>query len=885
MPVTFKGSYTVRPMEATCCERVALSEWDQIGTITHVPTIYFYRPTQNSLSQDSTITSTLKHSLSRVLVPFYPLAGRLHWISNGRLELDCNAMGVRFIEADSSSSLEDLGDFSPSSEYHYLVPSVDYTLPIHELPLVLVQLTRFKCGGVSISITISHAVADGPSALHFTCEWARLARGEPLQTVPFLDRKVLRAGEPPLPPLLTKRHVHTEFDHPPLLLGQTENTEERKKKTTVAILKLSKEQVETLRETANESWHRPGRGYTRYESVTGHVWRSACKARGHAHEQPTALGVCVDSRSRMQPPLPKGYFGNATLDVVASSLAGDLISKPLGYASSRIREAIERVNDEYVRSGIEFLKKQEDLSRFQDLYAIGSEKGPFYGNPNLGVVSWLTLPIYGVDFGWGKEVYMGPGTHDFDGDSLLLPGPDGDGSLLLALCLQMGVTLKGSYNVRPMEATWCGRVALSEWDQTGNVTHVPIIYFYRLSQNCLSPDSTLKHSLSRVLVPFYPLAGRLHWISNGRLELDCNAEGVRFIEAESSSSLEELGDFSPSSEYRYLVPTVDYTLPIHEWPLLAVQLTRFKCGGVSISITISHAVVDGPSASHFINEWARLARGEPLQTAPFHDRKVLRAGEPPLMPPLTKYHVHAEFDQPPLLLGETGNTEERKKKTTMAILRLSKTQVETLKKRANESWDGTGRGYSRYESVGGHIWRSACKARGHEHEQPTVLTIMVDSRCRMRPPLPKGYFGNAILDSVACSVAGDLVSKPLGYASSRIREAIERVSDEYVRSGIEFLKKQEDLSRFHQDLYAKGTENEVFYGNPNLALVSWLTMPMFGIDFGWGKEVYFGPAKHDFDGDFVLLPGSDGDGSLLVALGLQLQHMDAFKKHFYQDIA
>ncbi|KAL2338667.1 hypothetical protein Fmac_013113 [Flemingia macrophylla] len=440
MPVTFKTCYTVRPMEQTLHERLPLSEWDQIGTITHVPIIYLYRPPQNWLSHNNaTMAATLKDSLSRVLVPFYPLAGRLHWIGNGRLELHCNDKGVQFVEAESTSTLQDLGDFSPSSEYHHLVPTVDYTLPIHDLPLVLVQLTNFKCGGISLSINISHAVADGPSALHFMCEWARLARGETLQTAPFLDRRVLRAGEPPLAVFPTTRHVHTEFDHPPLLLGQTGYTEERKKKTTVAILKLSKRQVETLRKTANESWceHSNGRGYSRYESVTGHVWRSACKARGHREKQPTALGVCVDSRGRMQPPLPKGYFGNATLDVVATSVAGDLVSKPLGYAASRIREAIERVSDEYVRSGIEFLKRQEDLSRFQDLYAMGSEKGPFYGNPNLGVVSWLTLPIYGVDFGWGKELYMGPGTHDFDGDSLLLPGPDGDGSLLLALCLQV----------------------------------------------------------------------------------------------------------------------------------------------------------------------------------------------------------------------------------------------------------------------------------------------------------------------------------------------------------------------------------------------------------------------------------------------------------------
>ncbi|KAL1371949.1 hypothetical protein HN51_002130 [Arachis hypogaea] len=437
MALTLKGCCMVRPNEATWCGRLPLSEWDQIGTITHVPTIYFYhKPTS---LHTSTIINTLKDSLSRVLVPFYPLAGRLHWINNGRLELECNAMGAQFIEAESSSTLEEVGDLSLSSEYLYhLSPNVDYTLPIHELPLFIVQFTTFKCGGFGLSLAISHAIADGQSALHFINEWSRFARGEALEMVPFLDRKVLRAGEPPLAPL-PAGHGRSEFENPPLLLGQSTNMEQRKKKTTVEFFKLSKQEVDGLRNLANLSWGNPsnGRGYTRYETVAGHVWRSACKAREHKNDQPTCLGVCVDSRCRMKPPLPKGYFGNATLDVVATSLSGDLVSRPLGYASSRIREAIEKVTDEYIKSEIEFLKNQQDLSRFQDLHAMRSDKGPFYGNPNMGVVSWLTLPVNGLDFGWGKEVQMYPGTHEFDGDSVLLPGLDTDGSVVLAICLQV----------------------------------------------------------------------------------------------------------------------------------------------------------------------------------------------------------------------------------------------------------------------------------------------------------------------------------------------------------------------------------------------------------------------------------------------------------------
>jgi len=185
--VTIKGSYIVKPAKPTWTGRVSLSELDQIGTITYVPTIYFYKPSPNWLTPSNDVVNDLKDSLRDVLVPFYLLAGRLHWIGRGRLELECNAMGVMFTEAESESKLEDLGDFLPSSEYKYLIPNVDYTVPIHDLPLLLVQLTKFQCGGISLSLTISHAIVDGQSALHFMSEWARIARGEPLGVVPFLD--------------------------------------------------------------------------------------------------------------------------------------------------------------------------------------------------------------------------------------------------------------------------------------------------------------------------------------------------------------------------------------------------------------------------------------------------------------------------------------------------------------------------------------------------------------------------------------------------------------------------------------------------------------------------------------------------------------------------
>lgn len=436
MAVTYKASSTVKPSEPTWTGTLPLSEWDQIGTIIHISTIYFYKPPPKTPFK--TITTTLKTSLARTLVHFYPLAGRLDWIGGGRLHLICNNAGVHFIEAETESTLDSLlGDSSPNPDYDYLVSSVDYTIPIRDLPLLKVQVTKFQCGGVSVSVNISHVLVDGRSLVHFMYEWTRIARGEKIMMQPFLDRKVLRAGENQVSnPVFD----HKEFDQPPILIGEKNNVEQRKKKTMVAKLKLSKSQLEKLQNSVNNNQMGDNcRPYTRYETITGHIWRVACKSRNHKHEQQIAVSVCVDFLNRLNPPLPKGYFGNAILDVIATGRSGEVVGKPLEYAVGLVRKVIMKVSDEYVKSGIVYLKSQEDLTGFQDIHEFGVDGGPFYGNPNVQVVSWLGFPTIGFDFGWGEEVYKSPGTHDFDGDVLILPGQDedDDGGLVVSVCLQV----------------------------------------------------------------------------------------------------------------------------------------------------------------------------------------------------------------------------------------------------------------------------------------------------------------------------------------------------------------------------------------------------------------------------------------------------------------
>ena len=79
------------------------------------------------------------------------------------------------------------------------------------------------------------------------------------------------------------------------------------------------------------------------------------------------------------------------------------------------------------------------------------------------------------------------------------------------------------------------------------------------------------------------------------------------MEAYADAKLDDIGNFAPTGVVEDLVPKIDYTTPIKEWPLFLAQLTRFSCGGICVGTAISHTMVDGQSATNFISSWAKLA--------------------------------------------------------------------------------------------------------------------------------------------------------------------------------------------------------------------------------------------------------------------------------------
>ena len=138
--------------------------------------------------------------------------------------------------------------------------------------------------------------------------------------------------------------------------------------------------------------------------------------------------------------------------------------------------------------------------------------------------------------------------------------------------------------VKPAEKTPKRGLWLSSLDMLTPIPgHYPLFYISKPSSTPIDPSvrfmnaSVLKEALRKVLADFYPVAGRFRHDHNGRLEINCNGEGVLFVEAETDAVVDDLGDFTPTPElHEALVPTVDATAGLSSFPLLALQVSLYK---------------------------------------------------------------------------------------------------------------------------------------------------------------------------------------------------------------------------------------------------------------------------------------------------------------------
>lgn len=154
---------------------------------------------------------------------------------------------------------------------------------------------------------------------------------------------------------------------------------------------------------------------------------------------------------------------------------------------------------------------------------------------------------------------------------------------------------------------------LSLLDVLAGPFYTPLILFYDSAAGPRRHDyDELRESLSKTLSVLYPFAGRL---KDGSI-IECNDEGADFVRANVTNY--DLGEFlrDPKLEdLRQLLPRDPYPGAIHPaMPMLAVQVTRFRCGGTAVAFCTWHGVVDAIGMAGLFNTWAAINRGERVAT-------------------------------------------------------------------------------------------------------------------------------------------------------------------------------------------------------------------------------------------------------------------------------
>ncbi|RLM87038.1 hypothetical protein C2845_PM04G12800 [Panicum miliaceum] len=199
-----------------------------------------------------------------------------------------------------------------------------------------------------------------------------------------------------------------------------------------------------------------------------------------------------------------------------------------------------------------------------------------------------------------------------------------------------------------------------------------------------------------------------------------------------------------------------------------ITVTFLKCGGVTVGTGMHHVTMDGAGAFQFIRAWTALARGEaPPAPPPFHDRTLLRARSPPRVP-----FEHPVYS-PCYLNGAPRPFATRVYAVPPKLLAGIRAQCAP--------------GASTYCAVTAHLWRAMCVARGLPPDADTRLRVPANVRQRLRPPLPAAYFGNAIVRDLVTVRVGDVLSRPLGFVAERIKRAVSRVDDAFVRSVVDYV--------------------------------------------------------------------------------------------------
>nr|GEX78065.1 benzyl alcohol O-benzoyltransferase [Tanacetum cinerariifolium] len=227
-----------------------------------------------------------------------------------------------------------------------------------------------------------------------------------------------------------------------------------------------------------------------------------------------------------------------------------------------------------------------------------------------------------------------------------------------------------------------------------------------------NPASVIREALAKMLVFYYPFAGRLKEGLERKLMVDCTGEGVLFIEAEA-------------------------------------DVTRLSCGGFIFAIRLNHTMSDAAGLVQFLMALGEIAKGASTpSTLPVWRRELLSARN---LPRVTFNHY--EYKE----LVDTKGTVTPLDDIAHKSFFFGPAQIAAIRRFVLLHLKNC----TMFEVLTAYIWRCRTIALQPDPEDEMRIMCMVNAHKKFNPSIPVGFYGNAFCCPATISTARDLVKKPL----------------------------------------------------------------------------------------------------------------------------
>ncbi|KAF7013509.1 unnamed protein product [Triticum aestivum] len=394
--------------------------------------------------------------------------------------------------------------------------------------------------------------------------------------------------------------------------------------------------------------------------------------------------------------------------------------------------------------------------------------------------------------------------------------------------------------VGPSEpGTPTGTISLSSFDKVQ--IPIPMALLLVFDEPIDDPAETIKKALSRALVPYYPMAGRLVAGADDDvyLNISCTGEGVPFVAASASCALEQAMTAPSMGLLRELTVRYPGELCRLSDALLLMQVTEFTCGGFVVGVTWNHVMADGAGIAQFLQAVGELARGMGAPSV-----APVRSGA--TIPPIPTPVVAALRSQMQVLTEELASLD-----VTIPSGLISRVKAEC------------GGDCTTFEVVAAALWRSRTRAifSGSGAADPAMLFF--PKNMREKVGAESGYYGNCFGSQLVLATSGavagaeirDLVKLIKGHA-----DILDLLMDAGVASGND-LGRLMSSPRYHA-----------------IAVSSWQKLGLEATDLGRGKpaRVMWQPEKAVGFFCVVCPPCKGEDGVNVLSRCVTPEHAEAF---------